>query len=168
MYMNSPTESLVLPPPAKKGFTLIELLVVIAIIAILAGLLLPALAKAKDKGLAIACLSNTKQIGISMYLYAGDHEDFFPMPNAWWTGGPYQNWWSPPPYQGLTCGGEWKGQLGSVNSNANTIAPMLEDYIKNNRVWVCPKRKRGLTFKTLSGDFDPSITGYLSYGFNEC
>src|SRR5882724_8295462 len=90
------------------------------------------------------------------------------MPNAWWTPGPYQNWWSPPPYQGLACGGEWKGQLGSVNSNANTIAPMLEDYIKNNRVWVCPKRKRGLTFKTMSGDFDPSITGFLSYGFNEC
>jgi prepilin-type N-terminal cleavage/methylation domain-containing protein len=60
------------------GFTLIELLVVIAVIGILAGLLLPALGRAKESGQRVACLNNLRQLGISLALYAGDNEASYP------------------------------------------------------------------------------------------
>ena len=148
--------------PLKSAFTLIELLVVIAIIAILAALLLPALSKAKERGLAIACMADTKQMSVGFTIYAGDNSDVFPLPKPWWTYGPYKN------YLGLQCGGEWFAGFSKATWKANTPAPLLAPYLQNNQIWVCPKRRRGLDYTSAPGDFDPSITGYLSYAFNDC
>ena len=62
----------------SKGFTLIELLVVIAIIGVLAGLLLPALAKSKSKAIQINCLSNMKQVGVGSLLYCDENNGHLP------------------------------------------------------------------------------------------
>jgi len=63
-----------------RGFTLIELLVVIAVIAILAGMLVPVLAKAKKRGIRVQCMSNLKQVGTALQMYTDDNEDSLPGP----------------------------------------------------------------------------------------
>jgi prepilin-type N-terminal cleavage/methylation domain-containing protein/prepilin-type processing-associated H-X9-DG protein len=99
----------------RRGFTLIELLVVIAIIAILAAILFPVFAKAREKARQSSCLSNIKQIGLGVLAYAQDNDEALPNSYNWVYGG--SNWpiikWDPP----------------------------LVPYVKSLQIFVCPSDK---------------------------
>ena len=114
-----------------RGFTLIELLVVIAIIAILAGLLLPALARAKAKATGISCMNNLRQMSFSWAMYTDDHDGrlvpnaVFPTRNRSWVKG-------------------WLNYAQSVPDNTNTVYLMqsrLWPYHQSIGVWKCPADK---------------------------
>ena len=122
----------------KRGFTLIELLVVIAIIAILAALLMPALASAKESGRAIKCLSNMRQVGLGIYMYKDDYGGFLPF-----AGSTDRNWhedwvWGGPGDAVLQRNRDWNRYDPNIpfHAEAGSIFTHVtgQDIIRKNRM----------------------------------
>lgn len=117
------------------AFTLIELLVVIAIIAILAGMLLPALAKSKTKAQGIYCMNNGKQLMLSMHLYTGDFNELYPPNPDDGNQTPGFNW----------CPGQ-AGRGGGQEFNQDILddptRSLLVPYGANHALFKCPADKR--------------------------
>jgi len=107
----------------RRGFTLIELLVVIAIIAILAAILFPVFAKAREKARQVTCLSNCKQMGLAIMQYIQDYDETYP---------PCKRHDDESPFL-----------------LRSTIVTLLDPYMKSKGVWTCPSQGReGITYRT--------------------
>ncbi len=102
----------------KGGFTLIELLVVIAIIAILAAILFPVFAQAREEARTISCLSNVKQLNLGMQMYTTDYDEHFP----------HWNW-------NFFCNG---GNAGAPRDSAAFWTMAIYPYVKNFGIYQCP------------------------------
>jgi len=121
----------------RRGFTLIELLVVIAIIAILAAILFPVFAKAREKARQTSCLSNVKQMALGVLMYAQDFDE---------------QW----PYHYYASGGSITYPGGGTNAGMMWYAAIYP-YVKNTQLFSCP---------SSSYKWDGNYTGAIRYGYS--
>lgn len=121
---------------SRRGFTLIELLVVIAIIAILAAILFPVFAQAREKARQTSCLSNNKQYASAMLMYLQDYDETFPQ-SAVLT---------------PTC--------------VETMYHLIDPYVKNKQIAVCPSDAQAINIQAATGIPCPGTPDFVSYTVN--
>ena len=139
-----------------SAFTLIELLVVIAIIAILAAILFPVFARAKESAKRAACLSNMRQLGTSVIMYEGDYDDRMPDRRDLKTSlpGGYRPWTSWPP----------------SDPRAGWATVILRPYTKNDELWSCDSVKgsgMGNAVQVRQSTDGPSVSRYWMWRFDQ-
>jgi prepilin-type N-terminal cleavage/methylation domain-containing protein/prepilin-type processing-associated H-X9-DG protein len=144
----------------RTAFTLIELLVVIAIIAILAAILFPVFAQARDKARQAACLSNLKQIGSGLAMYVQDYDERMPYCCQWgrawtWLGSDLTGRCA---QIGITKSTPKDTYLGPEQTPPRFVQELLHPYAKNAEIWFCPSVGKSRFFNG-----DPK---WPTYGFN--
>lgn len=144
MNLNGKHSRSAFTPGKSSAFTLIELLVVIAIIAILAAILFPVFAQAREKARQAACLSNTKQIGLGLMMYVQDWDSTYPLPifdNA--------------------------GSSGRIYRLRRYAIEQIATYIKNDALLMCPSTDLSDAFVTAGNQVTtPPGLLYTTYGMN--
>jgi prepilin-type N-terminal cleavage/methylation domain-containing protein/prepilin-type processing-associated H-X9-DG protein len=136
----------------RRGFTLIELLVVIAIIAILAAILFPVFARAREKARQTSCLSNLKQIGLAIHMYVQDYDEMYP--NSRIAPGSQPGWGD---YAQLVAN---PPGLYIITERTNQGYPtLLQPYIKNMQIFWCPSDSGGPSTDPAAG---------VSYWWRHC
>ena len=127
-------------PGLRRAFTLIELLTVIAIIAILAAILFPVFAKAREKAEQTQCVNNCKQLGTAMSMYATDYDSRFPLIN---------------------------GPGGGIAAPAVYWPVQLNPYTKNDQIMICPNTTQdGQNFNSTTTPKPTTGNPGVSYGMN--
>ncbi len=146
----------------RRGFTLIELLVVIAIIAILAAILYPVFAQAREAARKTVCISNMRQIGTAVMMYVQDYDEYYPIlksvPND-----PDGTSLVPVVVQGAAAG-DWEERLVSITN-------VLQPYTKNNGIFICPSAVAGCPGRTFTIPTSPGSRAqwkltYWVWGYN--
>ena len=124
----------------RKGFTLIELLVVIAIIAILAAILFPVFAKAREKARTASCQSNLKQLALAVLMYSQDYDELWPLGYR------------------AAASGEWDNVLGRTCGRWAAWWTSIFPYVKNAQVYSCPSNRGAVDYS-----YNPWVM-YRGYG----
>jgi prepilin-type N-terminal cleavage/methylation domain-containing protein len=162
------------PRSRSRGFTLIELLVVIAIIAILAALLFPVFARARESARRASCLSNLKQLGTAFMMYTQDYDEVYPSGLVLAVPGPeaqgsFAMMYARTPLSAVVSSGNLIGPLGvwalfrdRANQFRPSIAEQFQPYVKSTQVFVDPNDPQGLFGRN---QWDPQYTR-ISYMWN--
>jgi prepilin-type N-terminal cleavage/methylation domain-containing protein/prepilin-type processing-associated H-X9-DG protein len=151
----------------QTGFTLIELLVVIAIIAILASILFPVFARARENARRTSCLSNLKQIGLGIMQYTQDYDEKYPM-NYWWANPSDAN-------VGVACPADWGDRPCSkfyINTGGGgpgfgkfvTWMDLVHPYVKSVQIYTCPSATKPEGVDAPSYGFNAAFAASAVYG----